>query len=443
MFEAGRSRPAQYWDIPSAARRTSPRRSRREAVSTVPRAARGVGPPAADGRRAARHVPLRRLDSSAIAALMARMIDRPLQTFSVAFKRPRLQRARIRARRWRGDRRDAHEVVIDDRDFFGALPRLIWHEDEPIAHPSSVPLLLRVALAREHVKVVLTGEGSDELLGRLRQVSARAAELARRRGLRRRAAAACAPDRRQRRSAAAAPLALRAAVVPGRASQRPKRCSSTTSPPSARAPARPAGRTVRAWPRRSTPTATRVLRRVERRRDAARSSALHRHEDLSRRAADEAGPDEHGRVDREPRARSSIIGWSSSPPACRRAQAARPHDEMDPARVVREDPAARDSDAPEDGLPGALRHLDARRLGAALARRAARSPKPRARHHRAAAIERLLRAHGRRLNRKAAMPSGLCSTSSFGIARSSTARAFNPCRPRPSPSPVGGLKASA
>jgi asparagine synthase (glutamine-hydrolysing) len=54
--------------------------------------------------------------------------------------------------------------VIDDQDFFGALPRLIWHEDEPIAHPSSVPLYFVSALARQHVKVVLTGEGSDELL---------------------------------------------------------------------------------------------------------------------------------------------------------------------------------------------------------------------------------------------------------------------------------------
>src|SRR5205085_7009426 len=57
-----------------------------------------------------------------------------------------------------------HEIVIDDGDFFGALPRLIWHEDEPIAHTSSVPLYFVSALARRHVTVVLTGEGSDELL---------------------------------------------------------------------------------------------------------------------------------------------------------------------------------------------------------------------------------------------------------------------------------------
>jgi asparagine synthase (glutamine-hydrolysing) len=41
---------------------------------------------------------------------------------------------------------------------------LIWHEDEPIAHTSSVPLYFVSELARQHVKVVLTGEGSDELL---------------------------------------------------------------------------------------------------------------------------------------------------------------------------------------------------------------------------------------------------------------------------------------
>jgi asparagine synthase (glutamine-hydrolysing) len=104
------------------------------------------------------------LDSSAIAALMARMIDRPLRTFSVAFKHrafSELDYAREVATAIGAER---HEVVIDEADFFGALPRLIWHEDEPIAHPSSVPLYFVSRLARDHVKVVLTGEGSDELL---------------------------------------------------------------------------------------------------------------------------------------------------------------------------------------------------------------------------------------------------------------------------------------
>jgi asparagine synthase (glutamine-hydrolysing) len=104
------------------------------------------------------------LDSSAIAALMAGMIDRPLQTFSVAFKDRAYSELDYARQVSTAIKADAHEIVIDDQDFFGALPRLIWHEDEPIAHPSSVPLFFVSELASKHVKVVLTGEGSDELL---------------------------------------------------------------------------------------------------------------------------------------------------------------------------------------------------------------------------------------------------------------------------------------
>jgi asparagine synthase (glutamine-hydrolysing) len=104
------------------------------------------------------------IDSSAVAAIMARMIDRPLQTFSVAFKDRAFNELEYAREVARAIGAVSHEIVIDDRDFFGALPRLVWHEDEPIAHPSSVPLYFVSALARQHVIVVLTGEGSDELL---------------------------------------------------------------------------------------------------------------------------------------------------------------------------------------------------------------------------------------------------------------------------------------
>jgi asparagine synthase (glutamine-hydrolysing) len=104
------------------------------------------------------------LDSSAIAALMASMIDRPLQTFSVAFSQRAFSELGYARQVARAINADAHEITIDEQDFFGALPRLVWHEDEPIAHPSSVPLYFVSKLAGAHVKVVLTGEGSDELL---------------------------------------------------------------------------------------------------------------------------------------------------------------------------------------------------------------------------------------------------------------------------------------
>ena len=103
------------------------------------------------------------LDSSGLAALMAPLVQRPLKTFSVGFaerEANELAYARLVAERVGAEH---HEVVVSPQQFMQALPRLIWHEDEPIAFHSSVPLYFVSRLAREHVKVVLTGEGADEL----------------------------------------------------------------------------------------------------------------------------------------------------------------------------------------------------------------------------------------------------------------------------------------
>jgi asparagine synthase (glutamine-hydrolysing) len=104
------------------------------------------------------------IDSSAIAAVMSGMVSEPIKTFSVAFKEREaneLEYARIVSQAFKTNH---HEVVVSPDDFFGALPKLVWHEDEPLAHPSSVALYFVSLLASQHVKVVLTGEGSDELL---------------------------------------------------------------------------------------------------------------------------------------------------------------------------------------------------------------------------------------------------------------------------------------
>lgn len=104
------------------------------------------------------------IDSAAITAVMSQIVDEPIKTFSVAFaerEANELHYARMVADRYRTDH---HEVVVSPGDFFAALPKLVWHEDEPIAHPSSIALNFVSRLAAERVKVVLTGEGSDETL---------------------------------------------------------------------------------------------------------------------------------------------------------------------------------------------------------------------------------------------------------------------------------------
>ena len=104
------------------------------------------------------------IDSSAIAAVMSGMVSEPIKTFSVAFaerEANELEYARLIADAYKTNH---HEIVVRPEQFFAVLPSLVWHEDEPLAHPSSVALYFVSRLAAEHVKVVLTGEGSDELL---------------------------------------------------------------------------------------------------------------------------------------------------------------------------------------------------------------------------------------------------------------------------------------
>jgi asparagine synthase (glutamine-hydrolysing) len=103
------------------------------------------------------------LDSSAIAALAQRALARPVQTFAVGYGETKFSELGFARRAARAIGTMHREITIGIDDFFGALPRLIWQEDEPIAWPSSVSLYFVSKLAAEHVKVVLTGEGSDEL----------------------------------------------------------------------------------------------------------------------------------------------------------------------------------------------------------------------------------------------------------------------------------------
>src|SRR5690606_4290253 len=103
------------------------------------------------------------IDSSILAALMTQLSPEPVHSFSVGFSEAsanELAYARLAAAH-AGTRH--HEVMVTPESFFAALPHLVWHEDEPLAWTSSVPLHAVSCLARKHVKVVLTGEGADEL----------------------------------------------------------------------------------------------------------------------------------------------------------------------------------------------------------------------------------------------------------------------------------------
>lgn len=104
------------------------------------------------------------IDSSAIAAVMSELVDEPIKTFSVGFKEREANEFEFARQVARKFETDHHEITITPDEFFAELPKLIWHEDEPLGFEASVPLYFVSKLAQEHVKVVLTGEGSDETL---------------------------------------------------------------------------------------------------------------------------------------------------------------------------------------------------------------------------------------------------------------------------------------
>jgi asparagine synthase (glutamine-hydrolysing) len=60
---------------------------------------------------------------------------------------------------------DHHEIIVSSDEYLAALPAIAWMFDEPVADPSEVALYFLARAAREHVTVVLSGEGADELFG--------------------------------------------------------------------------------------------------------------------------------------------------------------------------------------------------------------------------------------------------------------------------------------
>lgn len=105
------------------------------------------------------------IDSSAVVGLMARHSTYPVKTFSVGFAESQyseLAYARQIATQFATDH---HELTISQHHLMDELPALIRFRDAPVSEPSDIPIYLLSKEARRSVKMVLTGEGSDEFLG--------------------------------------------------------------------------------------------------------------------------------------------------------------------------------------------------------------------------------------------------------------------------------------
>lgn len=102
------------------------------------------------------------IDSSIVVGVMSEIMDTPVNTFSVGFSDKEYDEmyfARQVSERYKTNH---HELVLSP-EHVKELENIIWHLDEPLADPAAVPTYFISKLAREHVTVVLTGEGGDEL----------------------------------------------------------------------------------------------------------------------------------------------------------------------------------------------------------------------------------------------------------------------------------------
>ena len=104
------------------------------------------------------------LDSSVIVAAMRRATSEEIHTFSVGFEDEGFNEFRYSRHVSVLFGTDAHEYVLRPDDFVRFLPQLVTEFADPVADPAAVPLHFISRVARDHgIKVVLSGEGSDEL----------------------------------------------------------------------------------------------------------------------------------------------------------------------------------------------------------------------------------------------------------------------------------------
>ena len=106
------------------------------------------------------------LDSSLVTMLASKYLNKPLKSFSGAFNEGpefnELKYARIAAS---AANSELYEIFPTEQEFIDLMPKLIYHLDEPVAGPGLFPQYIVSKLASQHVKVVLGGQGGDEIFG--------------------------------------------------------------------------------------------------------------------------------------------------------------------------------------------------------------------------------------------------------------------------------------
>lgn len=104
------------------------------------------------------------VDSSVTVGIMSELSDKPVKTFTVGYEEnpdvSELRYARIVADHFKTEH---HELILKPANFMEIVSDVVWHLEEPVAEYATIPLFLLSKLAKEHVTVMLSGEGADEI----------------------------------------------------------------------------------------------------------------------------------------------------------------------------------------------------------------------------------------------------------------------------------------
>ena len=159
---AGRLDVAPYWQLP-----TEPGDERITPSDAVEQVTRAIE--AAVESRLVADVPVGAylsggIDSSLIVGIMSRLQgEGNVETFSAGFGDPRFDELPFARQVSQRFRTRHHEVMVGPEDFEALWEKLTWHRDAPISEPADIAVYKLASTARPHVKVLLSGEGSDEL----------------------------------------------------------------------------------------------------------------------------------------------------------------------------------------------------------------------------------------------------------------------------------------
>lgn len=106
------------------------------------------------------------LDSTIVTSIIRRCTDTPLKTFSVSFENVEFDERKYQNEAVQFLNTNHHEIRISGQDIAEVFPEVLWHAEKPLLRSAPAPLYLLSKLVREQgYKVVLSGEGADEILG--------------------------------------------------------------------------------------------------------------------------------------------------------------------------------------------------------------------------------------------------------------------------------------